>query len=81
MIPFTGRSSIKQYMKDKPNKWGFKMWKLVDSMLSYLYASDIYMGKAAEREVELGQHVVLQLAKELQLGQQRMLFSGNFFTS
>lgn len=58
MIPFTGRSSIKQYMKDKPNKWGFKMWKLVDSMLSYLYASDIYMGKAAEREVELGQHVL-----------------------
>ncbi|XP_065060334.1 piggyBac transposable element-derived protein 3-like [Rhopilema esculentum] len=81
MIPFTGRSSIKQYMKDKPNEWGFKMWKLVDSVSAYLYAFDIYTGKGAEREVRLGQHVVLKLAKELQLGQPWMLFFDNFFSS
>ncbi len=32
MIPFRGRISFKQYMKDKPTKWGFKMWKLCDSL-------------------------------------------------
>ena len=81
MIPFTGRSSLKQYTKDKPNKWGFKMWKLVDSKSSYLYAFDIYTGKGAEREVGLGEHVVQQLAKELQPGQPWMLYFDNFFSS
>ena len=81
MIPFTGRSSIKQCMKDKPNKQGLKMWKLVDSISSYLYAFDIYKGKGVEREVGLGQHVVLHLAKELQLGQPWMLFLDNFLSS
>ena len=27
MIPFTGRLSYKQYMKDKPTKWGIKVCK------------------------------------------------------
>ncbi|KAK3759993.1 hypothetical protein RRG08_048736 [Elysia crispata] len=26
MIPFKGRSGIKQYMRNKPHKWGFKLW-------------------------------------------------------
>ena len=25
MIPFKGRSGIKQYMRNKPHKWGFKL--------------------------------------------------------
>ena len=79
MIPFTGRSSIKQYMKDKPNKWGFKMWKLVDSTSAYLYAFDIYISKGAEREVGLGEHIVLQMAENMQAGQPWQLFFDNFF--
>ena len=70
MIPFTGRSSIKQYMKNKPDKWDFKMWKLVGSVSSYLHAFDIYTDNGAEREVGLVEHVAQQLAKELQPGQQ-----------
>ena len=81
MIPFTDRSSLKQYIKDKPNKWGFKMWKLVDPKSSYLDASDIYTGKGAEREVGLGEHVVQQLANKLQPGQPWMLYFDNFFSS
>lgn len=26
IIPFKGRSGLKQYMKAKPKKWGFKVW-------------------------------------------------------
>ena len=26
MIPFKGRSGIKQYMRNKPHKWSFKLW-------------------------------------------------------
>ena len=43
MISFTGRSSLKQYMKDKPNKWGFKMWKLVDSNMGGVDTNDQMM--------------------------------------
>uniref|UniRef100_A0A0K0EC24 DDE_Tnp_1_7 domain-containing protein n=1 Tax=Strongyloides stercoralis TaxID=6248 RepID=A0A0K0EC24_STRER len=31
MIPFKGKHSIKQYMKKKPRKWGFKAFVLCDS--------------------------------------------------
>ena len=68
-------------MKEKPNKWDFKMWKLVDATSSYLYAFDIYTGKGAEREVGLGEHVVQPLAKELQPCQPWMLYFDNFFSS
>ena len=28
MIPFKGRHSLKVYMKNKPSKWGIKVWGL-----------------------------------------------------
>ena len=31
MIPFKGRLAFKQYMKDKPTKWGIKVFVLADS--------------------------------------------------
>jgi hypothetical protein len=26
MVPFKGKSYLKQYLKSKPKKWGFKIW-------------------------------------------------------
>jgi hypothetical protein len=26
MVGFKGRSGIKQYIKNKPTKWGYKVW-------------------------------------------------------
>ena len=31
MIPFKGRLAFKQYMKDKPTKWGIKVFVLADA--------------------------------------------------
>ncbi len=31
MIPFKGRFRFKQYMKDKPTKWGIKVFVLSDA--------------------------------------------------
>ena len=45
MIPFKGRLSIKQYMKDKPQKWGVKGWLFCESSTGYLFRFEIYMGK------------------------------------
>ena len=46
-----------------------------------MYAFDIYTGKGADREVGLGEHVVLQMAENLQAGQPWQLFFDNFFSS
>ena len=42
MIPFKGRLSIKQYMKDKPTKWGIKVFVLADSRNGYTVRLQIY---------------------------------------
>ena len=31
MIPFKGRLAFNQYMKDKPTKWGIKVFVLADA--------------------------------------------------
>ena len=45
MIPFKGRISFLQYMKDKPTKWGIKVYVLADSTNGYVYRFQIYTGK------------------------------------
>ena len=52
MIPFQGRSSLKQYLPAKPVKRGIKVWCRADSHNSEI---QVYMGQSAtgEREVNL----------------------------
>ena len=45
MVKFKDRSRMKQYMKLKPMKWGFKFWFRCLSKTNYLYQMDIYLGK------------------------------------
>ena len=37
MIKFKGQSSIKQYIKSKPIKWGFKAWMRCASSTGYAF--------------------------------------------
>jgi len=45
MIPFKGHLSFKQYMKDKPTKWGIKVFALSNASNGYVYRFQIYAGK------------------------------------
>ena len=46
MIQFKGRLAFKQYMKDKPVKWGgFKVFVLSDAHNGYMYRLEVYSGK------------------------------------
>jgi len=42
MIKFKGRSTLKQYVPNKPIKRGYKVWSLVDQK-GYLWNFDIYI--------------------------------------
>lgn len=58
MIKFEGRSSMKQFMKDKPVDRGIKGWVRADSKKGYVYDFRIYSGKEKEkREGTLGERV------------------------
>ena len=42
MVPFKGRSSMKQYMPMKPVKRGYKVWCLADSESGFVNQCDIH---------------------------------------
>lgn len=83
MIPFKGRLGMKQYMKDKPIKFGIKMWVLADSVSSYCYNFEVYVGKkdtAINKIFGLSSKVVIELCKSLEM-KGHVVFTDNFYTS
>ena len=46
MVKNKGRYSFRQYIRDKPTKWGMKLWVLADSRSGYTFNFDIYLGKS-----------------------------------
>ena len=50
MVKFTGRSSMKQYFKNKPVKWGFKFCFRCASKTGYLYQIVFHLGKNEKKQ-------------------------------
>lgn len=48
IVPFKGKSSLKMYMKQKPKKWGFKLW-IRASSTGYISCFELYQGKIEGR--------------------------------
>ena len=67
MIPFKGRSSLKQYLPKKPVRRGIKVWVLADSITGYASALEVYKGKAGNGKAEtgLGAAVVKRLCQDI----------------
>ena len=83
MVKSKGRSGIKQYIKNKPTKWGIKLWVLADSLNGYTCDFEVYTGKNTAyplSEKGLGYDVVMRLTEAL-LNQGYHLFFDNFYTS
>ena len=70
-------------MKDKPTKWGVKLWVLADSANGYTVDFNVYIGKDATKGISengLGYDVVMQLMESF-LDQGYHLYLDNFYTS
>ena len=83
MVKSKHRSGIRQYIKNKPTKWGVKLWVLADSSNGYTCDFDIYIGKNSQHEVSakgLGYDVVMKLVGPL-VNQGYHLYFDNFYTS
>ena len=79
MIPYKGRLTFKQYMKNKPTKWEIKVFVLSDATNGYIYRLQIYTGKNLESSVEVGlcSRVLLDLMTGLD---GYHLFTDNYYT-
>ena len=81
MIPFKGRSSLKQYMPLKPVKHGIKVWARADSSNGYVSAFQVYVGRqGGTAEQGLGSKVVKTLCEDL-YGTNRHVYFDNYFSS
>lgn len=80
MIPFQGRSSLKQYMPKKPIKRGIKVWCRADSHNGYMSEIQVYTGRADSEEDGLGKRVVLDLVRQVE-GRKHHVYFDNFFNS
>ena len=81
MIPFKGRSSLKQYLPMKPIKRGIKIWMRADSSNGDVSAFDVYTGKKGDTaEKGLGAKVVKGLTEQL-YGTYCHVYFDNYFSS
>lgn len=82
MIPYRGRKcNIKQYMPNKPVKYGIKVWCCANLKSRYVYDLQVYMGrKENKQEKDLGLKVVLALVSDLK-GLGHVVVTDRFFTS
>lgn len=66
MCKCKARTSIKQFMANKPVKRGVKMWLRCDACSGYIYDFDIYAGKVDKaQEGTLGEKVVTTLCSTI----------------
>ena len=83
MVRSRHRSEIRQYIKDKPTKWGIKLWVLADSANGYTYDFSVYIGRAQAQETSangLRYDVVMKLMDPL-FDQGYHLYVDNFYSS
>ena len=83
VIPFKGRTYVKQYLRDKPHKWGIKVFVLADSSCNFLLKYRIYTGKAdfvVDRGRSFGEQIVEQLMTNY-LNKGHILYLDNFYTA
>ena len=85
MVGFRGRFAAKQYMPNKPTKWGIKCFTLADSANGYMLNVLVYTGRytledAGNESLPQPARVVLHLA-EPYLGCGHHMFTDRYYTS
>lgn len=82
LLATKARCPFTQYMGNKPDKFGIKLWVAADVGSKYMLNSAPYLGKKETRsgDLLLGESVVLKLAQPF-IGKGRNISTDNFFTS
>lgn len=91
MVPYKGTRAgkLRQYIRNKPHKWGFKLFVragvsgMVHDILPYAGSDTFFATTFTEEEeaLELGAKVVIALCKTLEQPEQSVVYFDNFFCS
>nr|XP_039258485.1 piggyBac transposable element-derived protein 4-like [Styela clava] len=84
MIPTKNKLSFRQYIKDKPTKWGIKTFLVCDSENGYICNAEVYTGKREDNNCipSLGVtgNLVVRLCEPF-YGQNHIIYMDRFYTS
>ena len=82
MVPYFGRHSSKMFIRNKPIRFGFKLWCLCSST-GFLYKCIPYCGKSEflDPNLGLGGSVVAELVSVIPKPEEHEVYFDNFFTS
>nr|XP_005159764.1 piggyBac transposable element-derived protein 3-like [Danio rerio] len=83
MIPCKGKIGMKQYIKNKPHKWGIKVFTRA-GVTGLVYDFEVYTGKGTvtnERGLGVAGEVVLRLVSDIPKGLNYKCFFNNWFPS
>lgn len=84
IVPFKGKSSLKQYNPKKPHKWGYKVFVLCDSN-GLIHNFEVYTGTIfpAPEKPDIGAsgNIVIRLASVIPRHKNHLLFFDSWFTS
>lgn len=82
VIPFKGRSTLKMYLKNKPHKWGFKVFTR-STVTGIIVDFAVYEGQKTCPDYDLGAsgNIVLYLCKDLSPKMNHKIYCDNWFSS
>ncbi|KAK6168810.1 hypothetical protein SNE40_019986 [Patella caerulea] len=80
MLKFKGRLGIKQYIKNKPIKWGIKLFTLAESSSGYVLNIIPYAGKREDTQLSKTAQIVVDVCQPF-LNKGHYLFMDNYYTS
>lgn len=67
IIPFKGRSIMKQYMPQKPNRWGYKMFMLAGAQTGVCFDFIFLLERVAKRRTDFAPKSFCSFAKQCQI--------------
>ncbi|CAF1289502.1 unnamed protein product [Adineta steineri] len=81
IIPFKGKSVMKQHMPNKPNRWEYKMYLLCGGNSGICYDYELYTGKSNQTQHGFCTDIVLKLSETSPRMKNHKVYFDNYFTT